>query len=242
VPIKETVIDNWRRLLELIGIVFLLNVADYMLLTTMPSYFTEHLHVAPNTSLTIMIGVEMAQMALIVPLGALSDRWGRKPFLLAAAIGMILFSYPAIRLTQSGTVPGLAGGLGIMALLLVLMLAVIGSTFPAMFPTRIRYGSFAIGYNLSTSMFGGTCGVLTEMLINKTGDPDWPAYYLIFAGLVALLPIAQLRETARVPISVIDREHDAQRQEKDDGIQAVRPIGPQGASPELRHGDLRRNQ
>lgn len=211
VPLKETLVsDNWRMILNLIGIVFLLNIADYMLLTTMPSYFTEHLHVGENTALLIIIGVEVVQMALIAPLGALSDRIGRKPLLLAAAIGFVVLSYPAIVLMQAGSIALLVLGFGVTAFLLVLMLAVIGSAFPAMFPTRVRYGSFAIGYNLSTSLFGGTCGVVTEALIKATGDNNWPAYYLMLAGLVAIVPILRIPETARVPMEAIDRNSEVE--------------------------------
>jgi MHS family proline/betaine transporter-like MFS transporter len=91
----------------------------------------------------------------------------------------------------------------------VLMLAVIGSTFPAMFPTRVRYGSFAIGYNISTSLFGGTCGVIVTALVKATGNKDIPAYYLMAAALIALVPILRIPETARVPIERIDTSSPA---------------------------------
>jgi MHS family proline/betaine transporter-like MFS transporter len=203
-PLKETLTHNWRMILNLIGIVLLLNIADYMLLTTMPTYFTDTLKINDNTSTLIIIGVEVVQMALIAPLGALSDRIGRKPLLLTAAIGYIVLSYPSIKLMQSGNIALLVVGFGIVALLLVLMLAVIGSTFPAMFPTRVRYGSFAIGYNVSTSLFGGTCGVVVTALIHGTGNPDWPAFYLMIAAVIALVPILRIPETARVPMAKIN--------------------------------------
>ncbi|QRP51253.1 MFS transporter [Amycolatopsis sp. FDAARGOS 1241] len=203
-PLKETFTRNWRMILNLIGIVLLLNIADYMLLTTMPTYFTDTLHINDNTSTLIIIGVELVQMAIILPLGGLSDRIGRKPLLLTAAIGFLVLSWPCIKLMQSGSILWLIVGFGIVALLLVLMLAVIGSTFPAMFPTRVRYGSFAIGYNVSTSLFGGTCGVVVTALIQSTGNKDWPAYYLIIAAAIALIPIIKIPETSRVPIEQID--------------------------------------
>lgn len=92
-----------------------------------------------------------------------------------------------------------------VAVLLVLMLAVIGSTFPAMFRTRVRYGGFAIGYNLSVSVFGGTAGVLVTGLINATGSKDIPAYYLMLAGVIGLVPILRMRETARVPMEQVGK-------------------------------------
>jgi MHS family proline/betaine transporter-like MFS transporter len=203
-PLKETLTENWRMILNLIGIVLLLNIADYMLLTTMPTYFTDTLKINDNTSTLIIICVEVVQMALIAPLGALSDRIGRKPLLLTAAIGFLVLSYPSIKLMQSGSIALLVVGFGVVALLLLLMLAVIGSTFPAMFPTRVRYGSFAIGYNVSTSIFGGTCGVIVTALIHGTGNEDWPAFYLMIAAAIALVPILRIPETARVPMARIE--------------------------------------
>ena len=203
-PLREALVGNWRMILNLIGIVLLLNVADYMLLTTMPTYFTETLKINDNVSTVIIIGVELAQMALIAPLGLLSDRIGRKPLLLTAAIGFLVLSYPSIKLMQAGNIALLVVGFGVVALLLLLMLAVIGSTFPAMFPTRVRYGSFAIGYNVSTSVFGGTCGLVVTALIQSTGNEDWPAFYLMFAAAIAVVPILLIPETARVPISRVD--------------------------------------
>ncbi|HET6504775.1 MAG TPA: MFS transporter [Amycolatopsis sp.] len=205
-PLRETLVRNWRMILNLMGIVLLLNIADYMLLTTMPTYFTDTLKINDNTSTLIIIGVEVVQMALIAPLGALSDRIGRKPMLLTAAIGYLVLSYPAIKLMQGGNIGLLILGFGITALLLLLMLAVIGSTFPAMFPTRVRYGSFAIGYNVSTSVFGGTCGVIVTALVQSTGNKDWPAVYLMIAAAIALVPILLIPETARVPISKVDTD------------------------------------
>ncbi|WP_027928159.1 MFS transporter [Amycolatopsis benzoatilytica] len=203
-PLRETLQNNWRMILNLVGIVLLLNIADYMLLTTMPTYFTNTLHIGDTESSLIIIGVEIVQFALLIPLGALSDRIGRKPLLLTAAIGFIVLSWPSIKLMQSGSLLWLIVGFLVVAILLALMLAVIGSTFPAMFPTRVRYGSFAIGYNVSTSLFGGTCGVIVTALIGSTGNADWPAYYLIIAALIALVPIIKIPETAKVPIEQID--------------------------------------
>ncbi|MGH3240877.1 MAG: MFS transporter [Spirillospora sp.] len=199
-PLKETLQHYWRTILMLIGIVFMLNVADYTLLTFMPSYLVDFLDMNDTTAQLITIGVEAVMITAIVPLGALSDRVGRRPLLITAAIGYIVLAWPAFALMQTGHAVGVAFGYAIVGGLLVLILAVIAATFPAMFPTRVRYGAFAIGYNISTSLFGGTAAVLVGSLIDATGSNYVPAYYLMIAGLVALVPIIKIPETAGVPI------------------------------------------
>ncbi|MCW2897934.1 MAG: transporter [Streptosporangiaceae bacterium] len=202
-PLKETIVHNWRMILNLIGIVFLLNVADYTLLTFMPSYLTENLGIGAVTSQLITIGIELLMLLVIAPLGALSDRVGRKPLLVAAALGYVFLSLPSIKLMQIHNAMAVTAGFAIMGALLVLMLAVIGSTFPAMFPTQVRYGAFAIGYNISTSLFGGTSALLIGSLIKVFHTNYIPAFYLMAAGAIALVPILLIPETAGVSIRKI---------------------------------------
>ncbi|HEY4023289.1 MAG TPA: MFS transporter [Pseudonocardiaceae bacterium] len=199
-PLREAIVGNWRMILNLIGIVLLLNVADYTLLTFMPSYLTTYLKVGDTQSQIITISVEVAMMIVITFIGRLSDRIGRKPILLTAAIGFAVLSYPAVKLMATGSTVGIAVGFALLGLLLVLILAVIGSTFPAMFPTKVRYGSFAIGYNLSTSAFGGTAPFVIAALIGATGNNLIPAYYLIVAALIGIVPILLIPETAGISL------------------------------------------
>lgn len=199
-PLKDTLAHYWRVILMLIGIVFLLNVADYTLLTFMPSYLVDNLSMDDETSQFITLGVQAAMITVIVPLGALSDRIGRKPLLITAAAGYLVLAWPAFALMQTDELLGVAAGYAVIGGLLVLLLAVIAATFPAMFPTRVRYGAFAIGYNISTSLFGGTAAVLIGSLIDVTGSNYIPAFYIMLAAAVALIPILKIPETAGVPI------------------------------------------
>src|SRR3546814_1304074 len=94
---------------------------------------------------------------------------------------------------------GVAGALiGFMALglLYVPQLATISATFPAMFPTAVRFTGFAIAYNISTSIFGGTAPMIGSGLISLTGDPLMPAYYMMLACVVGLVALHYMPETA----------------------------------------------
>jgi MHS family proline/betaine transporter-like MFS transporter len=201
VPFGEMLAENWRQILNLIGIVVLLNVADYLVLTYMQTYLTKVVGISDAEANLSMIGIMLVMMLLIAPVGSLSDRIGRKPVLLASAIGYLLLSWPAYALINMKSVLPVVAGIAILCLLLLLILGVIGSTFPAMFPTKNRYSGMSIGYSVSTAVFGGTAPIVVTKLIAVTGDNIVPAYYIMAAAVIAILPIVLIPETARLSIS-----------------------------------------
>ncbi|GAA4979400.1 MFS transporter [Actinopolymorpha pittospori] len=199
-PLRESISRNWRPILSLIGVVILLNVADYTLLTYMPSYLSDVLDISSSVALLILVGVMLVMLAVIPFVGALSDRVGRKPVLLASAICFVAFSYPAFWLISRGNLAYTVPGMLMLGLFLVLYLGTEPSTLPAILPTQHRYGGFAIGYNLSTSLFGGTAPFLNTYLISATGNEFVPAFYLMLAAVVSIGPILSIPETARASI------------------------------------------
>lgn len=198
-PLRES-FTEWRAILRLIGIVILVNVADYIILSYMPTYLPKILEIGDNSALMIIVLTMVVMMAVITLVGSLTDRVGRKPVMLTGCIGFAVLTYPAFWLMSQGNILGTAAGLLILGLLLVLILGTIGSMLPALFPTRCRYGAFCIGYNVSTSLFGGTAPFVATYLISVTGDNFVPAYYLIIASVVAFIPIVMSEETAGDPL------------------------------------------
>ena len=62
---------------------------------------------------------------------------------------------PLFMLMGTGVV-GAIIAFAILGLLYAPQLATISATFPAMFPTQVRFAGVRLGYNVSTSLFGGT--------------------------------------------------------------------------------------
>jgi MFS transporter, MHS family, proline/betaine transporter len=91
-------------------------------------------------------------------------------------------------------------GMLMLALCLVLILGTIPSTLPALFPTEVRYTGFAISYNISVALFGGTAPFVAGYLASATGSNYAPAFYLMGIAAVALIPILLSPETARQPL------------------------------------------
>ena len=119
----------------------------------------------------------------------MSDRIGRKPLWWFSLTGLFVAGVPMFLLMGTNLV-GAIIGFAVLGLLYVPQLATISATFPAMFPTHVRFAGFAIAYNVSTSIFGGTAPAVNEWLIGMTGDRLVPAYYMMAAcvvGAIALL-------------------------------------------------------
>ncbi|MGH3907794.1 MAG: MFS transporter [Pseudonocardiaceae bacterium] len=199
-PLREVVARHWREMLLCVGLVTVLNVTLYTLVVYRDSYLTQVLGIDEKVALMMICGVLLVMMVVIVPLGSLSDRIGRKPLLMASGFGILFFSYPAFSLLSQDGVPNQLAGLAIIGVCLVCFQAVVGSTLPAIFDTRVRYSGFAISYNVSTSLFGGTAPYMIAFLVKQTGNLSMPAFYLMAAAAVSIIPMLLIKETARQPL------------------------------------------
>src|SRR3546814_58576 len=161
--------DYWRPLLVVGGLVVALNVVNYSLLSYMPTYLQRRIGLSNEEALLVPI-VGMLFMMLFLPFaGALSDRVGRRVMWRWSLIGLLLLVVPLYMLIGTGFTGALIGFMA-LGLLYVPQLATISATFPAMFPTAVRFAGFAIAYNISTSIFGGTAPIVGSGLITLTGD------------------------------------------------------------------------
>ncbi|MER5598054.1 glycine betaine/L-proline transporter ProP [Streptomyces sp. NPDC002265] len=200
VPLREMVVGQWRTLLLCMGLVLVFNVSDYMLLSYMPSYLTSELEYDETHGLLVVLGV-MALMMIVQPFaGALTDRIGRRPVIAAGCAGFLLLSVPAVLLIRQGSLLAVGLGMGALGLLLVCFTASMPAALPALFPTRVRYGSLSIGFNVSVSLFGGTTPLVVTALIGATGNMMMPAYYLMAAAVVGGVAVWYMVESAGRPL------------------------------------------
>jgi MFS transporter, MHS family, proline/betaine transporter len=199
-PLRETMTQNWRPILQVIGLVIIQNAGFYIVLTYMPTYFSEQLGFSSTASSLSSVFTLLVAMALIPPLGALSDRVGRKPLLAASCVGFALLSYPLFLLMNQGSLVGAVLSHVALGALLAVFLSTTIAALAELFPTRVRYGGFSIGYNISVAIFGGAAPFFATYLISLTGNPLSPAFYLIAAAIASLITVATISETARTPL------------------------------------------
>lgn len=204
---KEATRGVWRELfthyrknmLIMAGLVIALNVVNYTLLSYMPTYLEGSINLSAEAGLMVILVGQLVMMAFVPFFGSLSDRVGRKPLWIFSLVGLIVLALPLYWLMGLGFGWAMLAFV-ILGLLYIPQLATISSTFPAFFPTHVRYAGFAITYNVATALFGGTAPMVNEGLIDGTGFLLWPAVYMMIACAIGLIAVFAMKETAGVSI------------------------------------------
>jgi MFS family permease len=172
----------------------------------MPTFASTQLHL-PLDQAFIAQSLALLCMVSIIPFaGALSDRVGRKPIFIAALTCYIVVAYPLFAWVQA------APSFGRLVTIQIVFCSLIGAIFGPMataiseqFPTGMRGTCLSVGYNLPVMIFGGFAQFFVTLLIQATGSPIAPAYYLMFGSALGLAAAFSFHEPARdVPAPVLE--------------------------------------
>ncbi|MDA2895106.1 MFS transporter [Mycolicibacterium sp. BiH015] len=199
-PLKEAVTTSWRPILQIIGLVVVHNVGFYVVYTFLPSYFTKTLEFSKTDAFFSITVASLVGILLIPPLGALSDRIGRKPMLIAGSLGFAVFAYPLFLLLNTGSLPAAIAAHAALAAIEAVFVCASLAAGAELFATRVRSSGYSIGYNISVAIFGGTAPYVATWLVSRTGNEIAPAFYVIGAAIVTLLTVLTMGETARRPL------------------------------------------
>lgn len=187
--------------LRAFGFTIYWTVAFYILLSYMPTFTAQHAGVTAAQALTANTVGVVVLMLLIPPFGALSDRVGRKPLLLASCAFFAVMTVPLFAVILGR--PGFAV-LMLIQILFDAAIALFSGAGPAaiseMFHTIGRSTWMTPSYALAVAIFGGFAPFIAAWLIGITGSPLAPAYYVIAAAIVSFIVIWRMPETAHHPL------------------------------------------
>jgi len=208
--VMDIIRSNAKNIILCCFLVVMTNVAYYMVLVYMPTYFSEALNPPYSRDKAELITIAiMVGMLIIQPIfGWLSDKIGRRPFIIVGSFGYLLLSWLAFNLIHQDSTGYIYAGLAILAILLCCFNSVQASALPALFPTEVRLRVLGICFNISVFIAGLT-PPLAAILVgaqdasaNGSGHfwPYAPAYYLMAVALVGIIAGFVVRESARKPL------------------------------------------
>ncbi|WP_287899899.1 MFS transporter [Arthrobacter sp.] len=186
-PVRAAFRENGLRMVQVIIVMGLTAMGFYFLSAYFVSYVQTAGHLTREQSLLVNASA-LALYAILLPFGGrLSDRFGRKPLLIAGAAALAVLSVPSFALVTSGdTMLALLG-----QSLFVVALCVYGggcyTFFVEIFTTRTRFTSAAVSYNVAYALFGGTAPFIGTALVGASGVPFMPGVYMAAAAAVVLL-------------------------------------------------------
>lgn len=172
--------------------------AYYLWTVFLPTY--AHLASGLPLSETLLGGiVALIIMFFVLPIfGRMSDRVGRKPFLLAFCIGMVVFAYPMLRLLE---IPNFWVFLAVDivgCLIVGCISATQSATYCELTPVEVRTTVMGIPYNISSALVGGTMPLIATALVTA-GHGTVVAFVIIGialfqAAVILFMPEVRGRE------------------------------------------------
>ncbi|MDR2453659.1 MAG: MFS transporter [Bifidobacteriaceae bacterium] len=164
--------------------------AYWLLLSYMPTYFQQFLKTGPSEAF-LLSSLTLVGYIIILPFsGLLADKFGRKPIMLIGAIGVVVLSYPLMRVLTATDVLALRIAMVMVAAMIFgLLNGAFTATMPEVFPARVRVSGVSVPYNLGSAAFGGTCSLVATWLINTTGDVMMLPVYIIVMMCVSLVSL-----------------------------------------------------
>ena len=191
--IMSSLLSNWTLVLMGMLMVSMTTVSFYLITAYTPTFGRSVLHLAAGGVLLVTMCVGLSNLFWLPVMGAVSDRIGRKPLLVATTVLALVSAYPAMMWLVSDP------SFGRLLIVELWLSFLYGSYNGAMvvyltevMPEEVRTTGFSLAYSLATAVFGGFTPAICTWLIHATGNSAMPGLWLTLAaalGLIAALVI-----------------------------------------------------
>jgi MHS family proline/betaine transporter-like MFS transporter len=200
IPLFEALRHQRREMLTAFSLLWLSSIGFFIVFVYLQGYLANVAGLPLRSAMMINWLAMIVVAVVIVPVGALSDRIGRKPPLWAATTGLLVLSYPLFWLLAKGDFTLCLVAECIFALLLATLVGPLYALLVELFKTRARYTALSLGFNLATALFGGTAPLLATVLVEQTGDARSPGLYLMLSAGATLVVLGLIRDPYREPL------------------------------------------
>ena len=184
----EGIATHWRAIGLGTLLVIMTTVSFYLITVYTPTFGKAVLKLSTRDSLLVTLAVGVSNLVWLPIMGALSDRIGRWPIMLAATGLTVVTAYPAMLWLVDA--PALGRMVLVELWLSFLYASYNGATIAALtevVPARIRTAGFSLAYSVATALFGGFTPMVCTWLIEETGNRAAPGLWMTVAALASLV-------------------------------------------------------
>jgi MHS family citrate/tricarballylate:H+ symporter-like MFS transporter len=179
---------NWRIVLLGMMIAVLTTTTFYFVTVYTPTFGKTVLKLSSQDALLVTVLVAVTNFFWNPVGGALSDRIGRKPVLLAIAGLALLTAYPALHwLVAEPTF----GKMLTVEMMFSFYFGVYSGTMLGclveIVPAHVRTTCFSLAFALAAALFGTFTPFASTWLIENTGDKASPGFWLMFAAALGII-------------------------------------------------------
>ena len=185
--VLQSMAANWRLVLLGVMLVTMTTVSFYTITAYTPTFGHRVLKFGDRASLAVTLCVGISNFVWLPVMGALSDRIGRRPLLIACTLLAAITAYPALAWLVGD--PSFAKLLGVELWLSFLYASYNGAMvvyLTELMPPDVRASGFSLAYSLATAIFGGFTPYICTELIQATGNRAMPGVWLALAAVCGL--------------------------------------------------------
>jgi len=204
-PVSSVLTHHRSKVVQVAGLVTLHNVMYYFTLTYVFTYMSTELEISKGVAQASSIVVCLSATASILTFSLLSDRVGRRPVILGAAVVTGVLAYPLLVLMGFGNEFIAIAAHSVFGVLLGAIMGGTLSVYGELFPSSVRVSGYSLSYNIPTALFAGTAPFVSTWLIDASGNVLAPSYYLFFVVVVGILAALSIRETSGRPFPAEER-------------------------------------
>lgn len=195
-PIAETLSKHGRAVLVTIGAKFI-ETSTFFLFATFTVSYAVSLGYTRAQALNAVLVAALVAIPVMLFMGALSDRIGRKKLFAVGTVLVMIYILPFLWMVNQKdplllTIATVVG----FGVIWSMYGAVLGTFFAESYTADVRYTGASLGYQIGAALVGGPAPLIATALLAAYASYVPVGIFIIVCGLISLLAISFAKERA----------------------------------------------